>query len=45
MSQIDVTARVELGREESVKLTLRNQRHGHIHLQPESLQDHVIEGE
>ena len=39
MSQIDVAARVDLGREESIKRTLRNQRLGRIPPQPESLQD------
>ena len=45
MSQIDVAARVDLGREESIKRTLRNQRLGRIPPQPESLQDLVIDGE
>jgi len=45
MSQIDVTAMVELGREESVKRTLRNQRLGRIPHQPESLKDLFIESE
>ena len=45
MSQIDVAARVDLGREESIKCTLRNQRLGRIPPQPESLQDLVIDGE
>ena len=45
MSQIDVTARVDLGRKESIKRTLRNQRLGRIPPQPESLQDLVIDGE
>ena len=45
MSQIDVVARVDRGREESIKRTLRNQRLGRIPPQPESLQDLVIDGE
>ena len=45
MSQIDVAARVDLGMEESIKRTLRNQRLGRIPPQPESLQDLVIDGE
>ena len=45
MSQIDVTAIFELGREESVKCTLRNQRLGRIPPEPESPQNLVIEGE
>ena len=45
MSQINVAARVDLGREEWIKRTLRNQRLGRIPPKPESLQDLVIDGE
>ncbi|KAK2161312.1 hypothetical protein LSH36_119g13033 [Paralvinella palmiformis] len=38
-------ARVHIGREESVKGTLRNQRLGRIPAEPDSLQDLIIDGE
>ena len=44
MSQIDVSAMVELGREESTKHTLCNKRLGRISPLPESHQYLVIEG-
>ncbi|KAL8559091.1 hypothetical protein ACOMHN_008279 [Nucella lapillus] len=44
-SEIDVEARTELGREESVKRSLRNQRLGRFPAVPDSLQNLIIDGE
>ena len=43
-AEIDVDARVQLGREESVKRTLRNQRLNLLPAVPDSLHDLVIDG-
>jgi len=45
VSQVSSEARVHIGREESVKGTLRNQRLGRIPAEPDSLQDLIIDGE
>ncbi|KAL8593787.1 hypothetical protein ACOMHN_041261 [Nucella lapillus] len=44
-AEIDVEARTELGREDSVKRSLRNQRLGHFPAVPDSLQNLIIDGE
>ena len=45
MSQVSSEARVHIGREESVKRTLRNQRLGRIPAELDSFQDLIIDGE
>ncbi|KAL8622919.1 hypothetical protein ACOMHN_027040 [Nucella lapillus] len=44
-AEIDVEARTELGREDSVKRSLRNQRLGRFPAVPDSLQNLIIDGE
>ncbi|KAL8574346.1 hypothetical protein ACOMHN_057338 [Nucella lapillus] len=44
-AEIDVEARTELGREDSVKRSLRNQRRGRYPAVPDSLQNLIIDGE
>ena len=44
-AEIDLEARTELGREDSVTRSLRNQRLGRFPAVPDSLQNHIIDGE